>query len=1652
MNFNNQNWTNRKFRANSIACFEKFVSNNGASPLAQMPEAFPNSIVYMDNAFENSKTEPTYNVWCSDNVISLANCWANANVCGTVSIPASCNDISNAFVNSNFDIIVIPHESMTDIVTYNSFVDANVNTLVTNVMPTSIKYMKDGSHVYSKPELVIGYFENQIIDKPGTVSYDPNYRSATFNFGNEDRTINFNMANRFSVNGYETKTAWPTELPTASVGYEYDNDAMIGFDVENDTRFNAHKWIKDMGNMSFRNEWYTDYYDSYIDGCENGIFPFLYFDGVDNMSHAFDPEYIRQLPDKIIGTPVLTPGLAYGTVDMSYIYANCKNLTGNPVAYNTYYANGMYDNCVNLTGTPVCHNRTRYADNMYRNCRNLTGNPVIGENTAVSYYMYDNCQNLTGQPVINMGMSSVDGGCEGMYRNCRNLTGYPVVPCTTGYMTINNMYRDCHNITGTPVLYDNYNSLAYAFMNCYNLERFGRTDTGKHMQYAFYNCTNAKGVITLDNRVNNMYCAFYGCTNADGVYLGNLANLENASAAFAYSYVPINNVSIDHFHSYAINLNDMNWMFAYTNYESNIGYIPSNVNYAYEAFRGLNIDTIYTSSAWLFGAYADWYNKVGILPNTVTNIYVNHTGVHLNINTNTTANKNATVYAQEIHNILGTSDTLRNVKITFNENINSTFSGNFRYAFGHNELNNVYVTVGTHMIGCNQTNKPRYSIEVNQNNAFFGVLLTDCRLRDNLYNSYMYPDVRTVFTNMTNNIIYSTIVRNSNQSITKSFALFNAKSMYNAYNNCRNMRCNPLIGDRVTVAGSVFDNCVNMEGTAVSHSTLINTSRMYAQCHNLTDFPSSYDKHGSGMPFDNINDAREMFLNCNNIHATNGTPQFSNATTLLGTFANCHNIHGKARVGWMVNTADWAFENCHNITEAEDYTDIMEHLNLTSAKSMFRDCENLIYANNIIGYKTTDISNCFRECHNLISPPKCPDSVTGADNAYTNCYNMIGSPVCGNNVTQASRMYNGCRSLTGNPACGNSVLNTMCMYEHCESLNGSPVCGSSVTRAGWMYMSCHNLTGNPVCGPSVTYAAGMYRECSNLTGSPVCPENVTNAQEMYTGCANLTGSPVFSQKLTDVKRMYNGCANLTGEIPDIPDTVTTMHDVFYGCANLTGPSKCGINTTVYDGAYCGTGVNTVTIGGKVTSMAWTYRNCKNITNVPSSFPSIIKSLAFCFADSGVTTAVWPDSDQRVEVMGMYAGAPVSNPFPPSTYNKWDSLFSSPAITEVKELPESLPSKMFNMYVNSSVTTEVYDPRITQEMMTVYDSDETCWWFSGCPLTAYNCNPSWNSMYKMYAGCTGTASPICSDNVIDMMETYMECINMTGNPVCGNNVVCMIGAYTNCSNLTGAPVFGPNVTECDYAYYGCSNINGTFVVSDKISSMEGTFEKCTSLNIEPIIGLNMRSANNLYADTHVYGNPAAVLPGNSNADMSVMSSTYKNCVYLTGSPVMPDFCVMDYCYYGCTNLTGGPTFGNGIGDASYAYYNCVNLTGNSVLNMSTAYTGDNVSFSHALCGCSNINNITLDMSGATTQRINSQHIENMLYGCDNLKSISFTNTYFFEDIIAILKTQVVNSPIECNVYVDKSCLDCAGDFFNGFKYSYPYTNVNYTFYDISRRPE
>ena len=263
--------------------------------------------------------------------------------------------------------------------------------------------------------------------------------------------------------------------------------------------------------------------------------------------------------------------------------------------------------------------------------------------------------------------------------------------------------------------------------------------------------------------------------------------------------------------------------------------------------------------------------------------------------------------------------------------------------------------------------------------------------------------------------------------------------------------------------------------------------------------------------------------------------QFRGDNTAYGASVLSYSTFGSS-------TAEFEVEG--NIMSLIDSTNFKNNLTISSDyafANLFRDCTNLVSAENLVLPATTLAKNCyqsmFQGCRLLTKVPKLP-----ATKLSDNCY---------------ASMFEGCASLTKAPKLPATTLAIGCysgMFYYCTSLTTAPALPAT-TLAGACYSS-------------------MFVACTSLTVAPELPATKLESvcyNNMFYGCTNLTTAPALPATTLNFMcygSMFRNCSSLT-VAPELPATTLNWHcysNMFDACTNLTTAPELPA-TTLAEGCY-----------------------------------------------------------------------------------------------------------------------------------------------------------------------------------------------------------------------------------------------------------------------------------------------------------------------------------------------------------------------------------------------------------------------------------------------------------------------------------------------------
>ena len=247
--------------------------------------------------------------------------------------------------------------------------------------------------------------------------------------------------------------------------------------------------------------------------------------------------------------------------------------------------------------------------------------------------------------------------------------------------------------------------------------------------------------------------------------------------------------------------------------------------------------------------------------------------------------------------------------------------------------------------------------------------------------------------------------------------------------------------------------------------------------------------------------------------------QFRGDNTQYATNGSSYNTFGSS-------TAEFEVEG--NIMSLIDSTNFKKNLTISSDyafANLFRDCANLVSAENLVLPATTLAKNCyqsmFQSCRLLTTAPALP-----ATTLASNCYDS---------------MFSDCTSLTKAPKLPATALAIGCysgMFYYCTSLTTAPALPAT-TLAGACYSS-------------------MFVSCTSLTVAPELPATKLESvcyNNMFYGCTSLISAPVLPATKLEFMcygSMFYGCTSLT-KAPKLPATTLVIgcyDGMFQNCTSL----------------------------------------------------------------------------------------------------------------------------------------------------------------------------------------------------------------------------------------------------------------------------------------------------------------------------------------------------------------------------------------------------------------------------------------------------------------------------------------------------------------------
>lgn len=153
---------------------------------------------------------------------------------------------------------------------------------------------------------------------------------------------------------------------------------------------------------------------------------------------------------------------------------------------------------------------------------------------------------------------------------------------------------------------------------------------------------------------------------------------------------------------------------------------------------------------------------------------------------------------------------------------------------------------------------------------------------------------------------------------------------------------------------------------------------------------------------DGVTSLVSAFRECKELTTVSNIP--SNCVDYNNAFRGCTKLTSVPETGWKGNML-WTFS----------YTLINQKIVINSASdlsSTFAYCGSLNITPTLPKEMKGSMSNCFKSCPNLVTPPQTPEGVTDMNCAYQYCSNLEQAPYIPDSVINISYMICGCSKIT----------------------------------------------------------------------------------------------------------------------------------------------------------------------------------------------------------------------------------------------------------------------------------------------------------------------------------------------------------------------------------------------------------------------------------------------------------------------------------------------------------------------------------------------------------------------------------------------------------------------------------------------------------------
>lgn len=164
----------------------------------------------------------------------------------------------------------------------------------------------------------------------------------------------------------------------------------------------------------------------------------------------------------------------------------------------------------------------------------------------------------------------------------------------------------------------------------------------------------------------------------------------------------------------------------------------------------------------------------------------------------------------------------------------------------------------------------------------------------------------------------------------------------------------------------------------------------------------------------------------------------------------------------------------------------------------------------IASFPIIDLNDLFKECTNMKTAPKLPDTVQTMSNTFYGCAALEEIEAFPSSLEKMQYVCYDCTSLKELPDVPASVNNMQYAFSGCSSITKAPKLPDGLTILSYAFDRCSSLLETPEIPATVKDMAGAFKSCTSLVKATEIPVSVEYLTDTFNGCTSLTGTVVIN--------------------------------------------------------------------------------------------------------------------------------------------------------------------------------------------------------------------------------------------------------------------------------------------------------------------------------------------------------------------------------------------------------------------------------------------------------------------------------------------------------------------------------------------------------------